>query len=435
MILGAPALDKLRRSHVAVFGLGGVGSYAAECLARSGVGTLTLVDQDTVSVSNLNRQLCALTSTVGQYKAEVAAARVRDIDPDTVVYPICATYDAAHREEFFSRKFDYIVDCIDLVSCKLDLIQQARLRGIPILSALGTGNKLEPELLRVTDPPPEGGVQPGAAPRDTAAGSAVTRTAQRPRQCGVGALCGRPDDGRHGGAGYYRRWRSCTMILTGALVNGGAIVVGGLLGTFGGKLMPEKMRQTVLGATALVSMGIGISGAIGSSNQLIPILSLVIGAVIGELLHIDDGVTRAGDWLQKKFGKMGPITDGFVSGSLVFAVGAMAVMGSLDSGLKNDHGILLAKSVIDFAGSVAFASSMGIGIVFSGLSVLAVEGVMTLLASLLTGVLTDAVITEISVTGSLLIIGIGLNVLGLTKLRIMNMTPALLLPVLLCKFM
>lgn len=218
------------------------------------------------------------------------------------------------------------------------------------------------------------------------------------------------------------------MILTGALVNGGAIVVGGLLGTFGGKLMPEKMRQTVLGATALVSMGIGISGAIGSSNQLIPILSLVIGAVIGELLHIEDGVTRAGDWLQKKFGKMGPITDGFVSGSLVFAVGAMAVMGSLDSGLKNDHGILLAKSVIDFAGSVAFASSMGIGIVFSGLSVLAVEGVMTLLASLLTGVLTDAVITEISVTGSLMIIGITLNVLGVTKLRILNMTPALLLP-------
>ena len=125
MILGAPALDKLRRSHVAVFGLGGVGSYAAECLARSGVGTLTLVDQDTVSVSNINRQLCALTSTVGQYKAEVAAARVRDIDPDTVVYPICATYDAAHRDAFFTGKFDYIADCIDLVTCKLDLIQQA----------------------------------------------------------------------------------------------------------------------------------------------------------------------------------------------------------------------------------------------------------------------------------------------------------------------
>lgn len=225
------------------------------------------------------------------------------------------------------------------------------------------------------------------------------------------------------------------MILTGVLINAAAVAAGGVLGTLGGRFMPEKMKQTVLAATGLVSIGIGISGAIGSSNQLIPILSLVIGSVIGELLHIEDGVTRAGDWLQKRFGKSGSITEGFVSGSLVFAVGAMAVMGSLDSGLKNDHGILLAKSVIDFAGSVAFASSMGIGIVFSGLSVLAVEGVMTLLASLLTGVLTDAVITEISVTGSLMIIGITLNVLGVTKLRILNMTPALLLPVLLCKFM
>lgn len=225
------------------------------------------------------------------------------------------------------------------------------------------------------------------------------------------------------------------MILTGALVNGGAIVVGGLLGTFGGKLMPEKMRQTVLGATALVSMGIGISGAIGSSNQLIPILSLVIGAVIGELLHIEDGVTRAGDWLQKKFGKMGPITEGFVTGSLVFAAGAMAVMGALESGLKNDHTILMTKSVIDMAGSVAFAGSLGIGVAFSALSILVLEGTVALLASLLTGVLTEAVITEISVTGSLLIIGIGLNVLGLTKLRIMNMAPALLLPILLCRFM
>ena len=225
------------------------------------------------------------------------------------------------------------------------------------------------------------------------------------------------------------------MILTGALVNGGAIVVGGLLGTFGGKLMPEKMRQTVLGATALVSMGIGISGAIGSSNQLIPILSLVIGAVIGELLHIEDGVTRAGDWLQKRFGKSGSITEGFVTGSLVFAAGAMAVMGALESGLKNDHTILMTKSVIDMAGSVAFAGSPGIGVAFSALSILVMEGTVALLASLLTGVLTDAVITEISVTGSLIIIGVGLNVLGLTKLRIMNMTPALLLPILLCRFM
>ena len=225
------------------------------------------------------------------------------------------------------------------------------------------------------------------------------------------------------------------MILTGVLINAAAVAVGGVLGTLGGRLMPEKMKQTVLAATGLVSIGIGISGAIGSSNQLIPILSLVIGSVIGELLHIEDGVTRAGDWLQKRFGKSGSITEGFVTGSLVFDAGAMAVMGAQESGLKNDHTILMTKSVIDMAGSVAFAGSLGIGVAFSALSILVLEGTVTLLASLLTGVLTDAVITEISVTGSLIIIGVALNVLGLTKLRIMNMTPALLLPILLCRFM
>ena len=151
MLLGADAMARLRRCHVIVFGMGGVGSYAAECLARSGVGELTLVDQDTISVTNINRQLYALRSTVGQSKAEVAARRCADIDPELRVHPICATYDAAHRDRFFSTHYDYIVDAIDLVSCKLDLIEQARLRRIPILTALGTGNKLDPTLLQVTD--------------------------------------------------------------------------------------------------------------------------------------------------------------------------------------------------------------------------------------------------------------------------------------------
>lgn len=151
MLLGADAMARLRRCHVIVFGLGGVGSYAAECLARSGVGELTLVDQDTISVTNINRQLYALRSTVGQSKAEVAARRCADIDPELRVHPICATYDAAHRDRFFSTHYDYIVDAIDLVSCKLDLIEQVHLRRIPILTALGTGNKLDPTLLQVTD--------------------------------------------------------------------------------------------------------------------------------------------------------------------------------------------------------------------------------------------------------------------------------------------
>ncbi|MBQ2061325.1 MAG: tRNA threonylcarbamoyladenosine dehydratase [Oscillospiraceae bacterium] len=151
MILGPEALEILRCSHVAVFGLGGVGSYAVEVLARSGVGELTLVDQDEISPSNINRQLFALHSTVGRPKAEVAAERCRDINPDIVVHPIRATYDAVHREDFFPCRYDYIVDAIDLVSCKLDLIGQAMERDIPILSALGTGNKLDPSLLQITD--------------------------------------------------------------------------------------------------------------------------------------------------------------------------------------------------------------------------------------------------------------------------------------------
>lgn len=151
MMLGHDAMEKLRRSHVAVFGLGGVGSYVVEALARSGVGELTLVDQDTLSTSNINRQLFALESTVGMSKAEAAAARCRDINPGIIVHPVCATYDAAHRDDFFTRHYDYLVDAIDLVSCKLDLIEQAQQRGIPILSALGTGNKLDPSQLQISD--------------------------------------------------------------------------------------------------------------------------------------------------------------------------------------------------------------------------------------------------------------------------------------------
>ena len=143
MLLGAAAMERLRGSHVAVLGLGGVGSWCAEALARAGVGELTLVDEDVVGESNLNRQCCALHSTLGQPKAAVMAARVRDIDPEIVVHPMVARYEAASRESFFAARYDYIADCIDLVSCKVDLICTAHARGVPILSALGTGNKAD----------------------------------------------------------------------------------------------------------------------------------------------------------------------------------------------------------------------------------------------------------------------------------------------------
>jgi len=150
MMLGAAAVKKLAASHVCVFGLGGVGSYAVEALARAGVGELTLIDQDVYGESNINRQLGALTSTLGQSKARALAARVLDINPDCVVHPLQARYDKETGDALFAD-YDYVVDAIDLVACKVDLICRCLDRGIPIISALGTGNKLDPSLLRVTD--------------------------------------------------------------------------------------------------------------------------------------------------------------------------------------------------------------------------------------------------------------------------------------------
>ena len=150
-LLGAEAMTRLSGSHVAVFGLGGVGSWAAEALVRGGVGTMTLVDFDTVSESNLNRQLFALDSTLGRPKALVAADRARDINPEIRVFPRIERYSAETRAELLSRDYDYILDAIDIVTSKLDLIQSAHALGIPIVSCLGTGNRLSADGFRISD--------------------------------------------------------------------------------------------------------------------------------------------------------------------------------------------------------------------------------------------------------------------------------------------
>ena len=150
-LLGPEAMNKLSAARVAVVGLGGVGSWCAEALGRSGVGHLLLLDQDTASRSNINRQLCAQESTLGLPKAEIMARRIEDIAPDCRVTPVVGCYNSENRGLLFDQPLDYIVDAIDLVSCKVDLIVTAREKGIPVISALGTGNKTDAQLLTIAD--------------------------------------------------------------------------------------------------------------------------------------------------------------------------------------------------------------------------------------------------------------------------------------------
>lgn len=151
MLLGEEAVERLQKSHVIVFGLGGVGSFAVEALARAGVGELTLVDHDTISLTNRNRQLYALHSTMGRLKAEVACERVRDINPDCRVHVIPAFYLPEHAQRFWGARYDYIVDAIDTVSAKIDLACRAQELEIPIIASMGTGNKLDPSRFEVAD--------------------------------------------------------------------------------------------------------------------------------------------------------------------------------------------------------------------------------------------------------------------------------------------
>lgn len=150
-LFGEDAVEKLKKSRVAVFGLGGVGGYVVEALARSGVGRLVLFDSDTVAESNINRQLIALKSTVGRYKTDVWRERIADISPDTDVVTHCVFYLPENADEYDLSDCDYIVDAVDTVSAKLEIITRADRLGIPVISAMGTGNKTDPERLETTD--------------------------------------------------------------------------------------------------------------------------------------------------------------------------------------------------------------------------------------------------------------------------------------------
>ena len=229
-------------------------------------------------------------------------------------------------------------------------------------------------------------------------------------------------------------------MLTGTLVNTGTVIAGSLIGMLLGNILPERLRDTVMKGLGLCTLFIGISGMLGGENALITIVSMAVGAVIGELLDLDGRLNHFAEGLEKKFQRKsgGPsIAEGFVTASLVFCVGAMTVVGALNDGLTGNHEMLFTKATLDFVSAMIFASSMGFGVLMAAAAVFVIQGGIACLASLLAPLLqkNPATIPEMTVVGSVLIMGLGLNILGITKLKIMNYLPAIFLPILLCYFM
>ena len=226
------------------------------------------------------------------------------------------------------------------------------------------------------------------------------------------------------------------MILLGTIVNAVGIIAGALIGLLLGKAIPERLGDSVMKGLALCTLLIAISGLSDGKNPLITIFSMVIGVLIGEGLDLDGRLNHLGEKLQSTFGKGNGvgITEGFVTSSLLFCVGAMAIMGSLQSGLSCDHSTLYTKSIMDFCSSVIFASSLGIGVALSSVSVFLLQGSITVLASFVAPYLQTA-IGEMNCVGSLLLLALGMNLLGVTKIRVMNYVPAIFLPILFCQFM
>lgn len=218
--------------------------------------------------------------------------------------------------------------------------------------------------------------------------------------------------------------------MLGTIVNFSAIIIGSIIGMLFKNGIPEKVSNTIMQGLGLCVVFIGISGAIGGKNVLLIIISMVIGGFIGELIDLDNLLQKLGDKIESRFRRKGiKVSEGFVTASLLFCVGSMAIVGALESGLQGNHEILYAKSMLDGVASIIFASSLGIGVLLSSVSVLIYQGAITITASLLKGVLIQSVITEMTAIGSLLIIGLGLNILNIAKIKVANLLPAVFIPI------
>lgn len=221
------------------------------------------------------------------------------------------------------------------------------------------------------------------------------------------------------------------MSLLGTIVNGIAIVAGSFLGLFWTRI-PDRFKNTILQAMALAVMILGISMGLKSEQFLIVIASLAVGGALGEWWNLEDKLNDVGKWLETKVGKQdkGSVATGFVTATLVFVVGAMSIVGALDSGLRQQHDVLYTKALIDGFCAILFTSTLGIGVMFSAIPVVLYQGAITLMSTQIDQFvrqeLMDALIVEITGTGGIMIVAIGLNLLGVTKIRVANLLPGLL---------
>ena len=233
------------------------------------------------------------------------------------------------------------------------------------------------------------------------------------------------------------------MALSGTLINGALIIVGSLAGLLFKKIMSERLKDTLLQAVGLIVMFVGIGGAVsatltltdgvfGTKDTLCMILSMVLGTILGESINIEKRLDAFGMFCQKKFVRgdsNSTFAEGMVTASLIFAVGAMAVVGSLDNGIRGDNSTLVAKGIIDCITAMVLASTLGIGVMFSAIPVCLYQGAIALLGVYIEPYLTDAVISQMSFTGSILIFAIGVNMMGWKKIKVGNMLPAVFMPI------
>lgn len=214
--------------------------------------------------------------------------------------------------------------------------------------------------------------------------------------------------------------------MLGTIVNAAAVIFGSLVGVLLKKGIPERYKETILQGLGMVTIIIGLQMGLQAKNILVVIISLVLGGITGEFLKIEERLNHLGSWMEKKVGNgEGEFARAFVTASLVYCVGAMAIVGSIQDGVSGNSSTLFVKSSIDGVASVVFASTMGIGVAFSAIPVFLYQGSISLLAQFLQGFLTSPIIAEMTATGGVLIFGVGVKVLGLKDVKVGNLLPAI----------